>query len=124
MKGWLAKFSSAGAVVAAAACPVCLPKLALVGAFFGLGALGAYEYQFFIASQILSMVAVAGHAFAYPRHRDAWRLGVALGGGTAVFAGLYLFGGEILVYIGFAGLVLASATPFWNRLRRRACKSS
>lgn len=119
MKAWLEKSSSIGAVVAAAACPVCFPKLALIGALFGLGALGAYEYQLFIAAQALVVVTVVGHAFAYRRHRNSWPLGGAVASGAAVFAGFYLFGWEPLVYIGFAGLIAASATEFWNRLRRR-----
>ena len=118
MKAWLEKSSSIGAVIAAAACPVCFPKLALVGALFGLGALSAYEVQLFIAAQVLVGIAVAGHALAYRRHRDRRLLGAAAASGAAVFAGLYLFGWEPLVYAGFAGLVVASATDFWNRLRR------
>ncbi len=120
MKAWLEKSSSVGAVLAAAACPVCFPKLALLGAIFGLGALGAYEYQLFIAAQTLVGVAVVGQAFAYRRHRNGLLLGVAIVSGTAVFAGLYLFPWEPLVYIGFTGLVAASATEFWTRLRRKA----
>ncbi len=65
MKTHLEKIGSLGAVIAAAACPVCFPKLALIGALFGLGALGAYESQLFIAAQILVVVAVLGHALAY-----------------------------------------------------------
>lgn len=119
MKAWLEKSSSIGAVIAAAACPVCFPKLALIGALFGLGALGAYEYQLFIAAQALVVIAVVGHAFAYRRDRNLWLLGCAAASGAAVFAGFYLFGWEPLAYIGFAGLIAASATEFWNRLRRR-----
>ncbi len=120
MKAWLEKSSSIGAVVAAAACPVCFPKLALIGALFGLGALGAYEYQLFIAVQALVVIAVVGHALAYRKHRNAWLLGAAAASGAAAFAGLYLFGWEPLVYAGFAGLIAASAAEFWNRLRRRS----
>jgi mercuric ion transport protein len=120
MKSWLEKASSVGAVIAAAACPVCFPKLALIGALFGLGALGAYEYQLFIAAQALTVIAMAGHVLAYVRHRNGWLLGGALASGFAVFAGLYLLGWEALVYIGFAGLVGASATGLWNRLRRKS----
>ena len=119
MKAWLEKSSSIGAVIAAAACPVCFPKLALLGAAFGLGAFGAYEYHLFIATQVLVGIAVAGHALAYRRHRNLWLLGTAAASGAAVFAGLYLFGSEPLVYVGLAGLIVASATDFWNRLRRR-----
>ena len=119
MKTSLEKVGSVGSVIAAAACPVCFPKLALIGAFFGLGALSAYEYQLFIAAQALAAVAVLGQALAYLRHRNGWILAGSLLSGVAVFAGLYLAGSEPLVYIGFAGLVAASATEFWNRWRRK-----
>ncbi len=42
---------------------------------------------------------------------------------AAVFGGLYLFGSEAVTYIGFAGLVAASATEFWQRLRRKPAKN-
>jgi mercuric ion transport protein len=119
MKGWLEKSSGIGAVVAAAACPGCFPKLALIGALFGLGALSAYESQLFIAAQALVAIALVGHAFAYRRHRNPWLLCAAAASAAAVFAGLYLFGSEPVVYIGFAGLIATSATQFWNRLNRR-----
>ena len=119
MKTQLEKLGGIGSVIAAAACPVCFPKLAILGAFFGLGALGAYEYQLFIAAQALVAVALVGQVLAYLSHRNAWILGASLLSGIAVFSGLYLAGSETLVYIGFAGLVAASATEFWNRRRRK-----
>ena len=115
MKTHLEKLGGIGSVIAAAACPICFPKLALVGALFGLGALGAYEYQLFIAAQALVAVAVFGQVLAYLSHRNGWILGASLLSGVAVFSGLYLAGSEALAYIGFAGLVAASATEFWNR---------
>ena len=117
MKPWLDKAGSIGSVVAAAACPICFPKLAFIGALFGLGALGAYEYQLFIAAQVLVVVAVGGHVLAYLRHRNPWLLGAAVLSGAAVFAGLYLLGSEWLAYAGFAGLVATSATEFWSRYK-------
>ena len=120
MKGPLEKLGSAGAVIAAAACPVCFPKLALVGALFGLGAFGAYEAQFFIAAQALVIIAVIGHALSYLRHRNAWLLAAALASGAAVFAGLYLVGSEWLTYVGLVVLVLSSVPHLWARLGRRA----
>jgi hypothetical protein len=119
-KPGLEKIASIGAVIAAAACPVCFPKLALIGAVFGLGALSAFEYQFLIAAQALVALAVAGHALSYLRHRKRWLLGSAVLAGAAVFAGLYLAGSELLVYAGLAGLVAASVADLWRRLRPRA----
>jgi hypothetical protein len=98
---------------------VCFPKLALIGALFGMGALGAYESQLFLAAQALVVVAVAGHALSYMRHRNRWLLAAAIASGAAVFAGLYWAGSEALAYAGLAGLIIASATEFWTRFKRR-----
>jgi MerC mercury resistance protein len=117
MKTYLEKIGGVGSVIAAAACPVCFPKLALIGALFGLGALGAYESTLFAAAQFLVVVAVLGHALAYLRHRRLWLLALGVGSGAAVFAGLYALRSEAVVYAGFAGLVVASATDFWSRRR-------
>ena len=104
----LDKLGSVGAIVAAAACPICFPKLALLGALFGLGAFSAYEAQLFIAAQALVVVAMAGHVLAYRRHRKRWLLAFAFACGAAAFAGLHAIGSEWLAYAGFAGLVAAS----------------
>jgi hypothetical protein len=117
MKSYLEKFGSIGAVVAAAACPICFPKLALIGAVFGLGALSAFEYQFLIAAQALVALAVGGHVWSYLRHRNAWLLAAAVPSGVAVFAGLYVVGSELLVYAGLAGLLAASTADLWRRFR-------
>ena len=119
MKTYLEKIGAWGGVLAAAACPVCFPKLALIGALVGLGALGAYESTLFKAAQALVALAMVGHALAYLRHRRLWLLVLGVGSGAAVFAGLYLLGSEALIYAGFTGLVVASATDFWSRLAER-----
>ena len=119
MRIHLEKVGSIGALVAAAACPICFPKLALLGALFGLGALGAYESQLFIAAQVLIVLALVGHIVAYRRHVSWWLLGTAVLGAAAVFGGLYLVYSEPLIYAGFAVLVAASATDFWSRMRAK-----
>jgi hypothetical protein len=122
----LEKLGSLGAVVAAAACPICFPKLALIGALFGLGAFPAYEYQFLIAAQVLVALAAAAHVLSYRRHRNRRLLASALCGAAAVFVGLYAVGSELVVYAGFAALVAASSADLWKRLRpaRRAMLES
>jgi len=123
MKTHLEKIGIFGAIAAAAACPICFPKLALVGALFGLGALGAYESQLFLAAQVLIAVAVLGHVLAYWQHRKRWLLGLAIASGAAVFGGLYALHSEAVTYAGFVGLVVASATDFWGRYRRETPSS-
>lgn len=112
----LEKTGSIGAMIAAAACPICFPKLALLGALFGLGAFSAYEYQFLIAAQVLVVLAAGGHVLSYRRHRNAWVLAAALAGAGAIFAGLYAVGSELLAYAGLAALVAASTADLWKRL--------
>jgi len=123
MKAHLEKIGGYGGIIAAAACPVCFPKLALLGAVFGLGALGAYESELVVAAQALVAVAVIGHVLAYRRHGKRWLLGMGALSGAAVFVGLYLLGSETLVYAGFTGLVATSATDFWARFHGMPARS-
>lgn len=118
MKAHLEKLGSIGALIAAAACPICFPKLALIGALVGLGAFSAYEYHLLIAAQILVALAAAGHLLAYRRHRRRRVLGAGLLGAAGVFAGLYVAGSELLVYAGLAVLLAASTVDIWPRLLR------
>lgn len=124
MSRYLDKIGSVGAIIAAAACPICFPKLALFGSVVGLGALGAYEAQLFIVAQILVIVTVAANALAYRRHRKRWQLGAALAAGAAVFAGVYVLRTEWVSYAGFAGLLALSSLEAWRRLRHRPALSS
>src|SRR5437773_11056873 len=90
MRIHLEKIGSFGGLIAAAACPACFPKLALIGALFGLGAVGAQESQLVIAAQILPAVAALAHALAGLQRLKAWLLGLATVSVAAAFGGLYL----------------------------------
>src|ERR1051326_9219707 len=91
MRQHLDKLGSIGSVVAAAACPICFPKLALLGGLLGLGAFSAYEAQLFMAAQLLVVVSVTGQALAYRRHRNVWPFAAALAGGAGGFFGPFGF---------------------------------
>ena len=121
MKAYLDKIGGFGAILAGAACPVCFPQLAALGAIFGLGAFGSYEGQIFLATQILVVLAVIGHVLAYLQHRMAWVLSMAVAGGASFFLGLYVFSSETVIYAGFAALMLASMIDIVRRkqLRRK-----
>ena len=120
----LDKLGSAGALIAAAACPICFPKLALLGGLIGLGAFSAYEAELFLAVKLLVVVAMAGHVLSYRRHRNAWLLAAGLASGAGVFVGLYVLGSESVAYAGLAGLVGASGVDLWLRLRPRFARTS
>ena len=104
-------------MVAAAACPVCFPKLALIGALVGLGAFGAYETQLFLFAQALVVIAVLGHVVSYRRHGNRWLVAAAVVSGCAVFVGLYWARSELLIYAGFAGLIGAAVPELWMRFK-------
>ena len=112
------KFGTVGAVVAAAACPICFPKIALVGAAVGLGALAPFEGYIAVGVQILFVLALVGQVLAYPRHRNRWLL--SLSGATTVllFVAYYVLPSSILLQISLAGLVAASV---WLVVESRRC---
>ena len=53
-----------GALLAALLCPICSPKLALVGALLGLGVPAPSEGWFAASAQVFLIVALAGHGVA------------------------------------------------------------
>ena len=119
MRAYLDKIGSIGSVISAAACPGCFPQLAALGTLFGLGALGSYEGQIFLATKILVGLAILGHLVAYTVHRSVWLLILGTGGGVLFFLGLYVLGSESVVYLGFAAMLAASLWDLVRRLRMR-----
>ena len=110
MSLWLDKLGTSGAIVAAIGCPICFPKLAVVGALLGLGGLAAYEKYFILLVQILIIVALVGHIMAYRHHHNRFLLLSAVALSLAFFVALYLIGNEWLLYLIFAGHIFLS---FW-----------
>lgn len=117
MRARLQKLGSIGAVLAAAACPVCFPKLALVGAFFGLGALSAYETAFFFLAQGLVVLALGGSILSSRSHRHRAPLILACASALLFFASLYILPSEWLAYASLAGLIGASILDVVARKR-------
>ena len=112
------KFGSFGAIVAAAACPICFPKLALVGAIFGFGFLIEYEVVFVYLAQILVIVALVGHIMSYKRLQQKYLLTLASISTILFFVSLYVLVSEILAYVALAGLVIAT---IWVTIESRKC---
>ena len=119
MRAYLDKIGSLGSVFAAAACPVCFPQLAALGAVFGLGALGSYEGQIFLATKILVVLGVVGHVVAYLQHRILWIAALGVAGGIAFFLGLYVVRSEVVVYLGLGAMVAASVVDLVRRWKLR-----
>jgi hypothetical protein len=109
-----------GAVLAAIFCPICFPKLALLGVFFGLGALAKYEIVFFYASQAFVLMMLIATIMSYQRYKNKALLLVVIVSVLLFFISLYVFVSEILSYVALTGLVMASV---WTVFESRRCSS-
>ena len=118
MQSKLEKLGSFGGIVAAAACPICFPKLALIGALFGFGALAKYEVVFLYLAQILVMIALIGHVISYKRVQNGILLILAIISAILFFGSLYVFASETLSYFALTGLV---AAMIWMTIENRRC---
>lgn len=118
MKNKLEKFGSFGAIVAAAACPICFPKLALIGALLGFGALAKYEAVFFYGAQILVLLALAGQVVSYKKLQNWKILALAIVSAILFFVSLYVVVSEWLSYIALIGLIAAT---LWHVYDNRRC---
>ena len=121
MRSKLEKAGSFGAIVAAAACPICFPKLALIGALFGFGVLAKYEIVFFYMAQILIIIALVGHIISYKRLQNLTLLILAFLSAILFFGSLYVFTSEILSYFALTGMIAAMA---WMIIEDRRCTNS
>lgn len=120
----LEKLGTSGAILAAIVCPVCFPKLALIGAALGLGVLAPYEGWFVAAAQVFLVVALVGHVVAFRRHRNAWVPALAGVGVTLVIGSLWLRYVEALVYVGLGAVVAATVWSVFAMRRCVACETT
>lgn len=120
----LENYGSFGAVAAAAACPICFPKLALIGAFLGLGALAKYETFFFYGAHLLIVMALVGHVISYKKLRNRSLLALAIISAALFFVSLYFIASEILSYLALAGLVAATIWMIVASRRYDSCINS
>ena len=124
MRFKLENYGSFGAIVAAAACPICFPKLALIGAFLGLGALAKYETFFFYGAHVLILMALVGHVISYKKVQNRTLLALAIISASLFFVSLYLIVSEILAYIALTGLVAATVWMIVESRRYDSCVNS
>jgi len=115
---FLDRFGTAGAVVAAAACPICFPKLALVGAAVGLGVFAPFEGYVAMGVQVLFVLVFIGQLLAFRRHRNRWLLALSSATTVLLFVGYYVVPSSILLQVSLAGLVVAS---IWLAVELRRC---
>lgn len=112
------KIGTAGALLAALACPICFPKWAIIGLALGLGVFAPYERYVALAVQALFVVAFIGQYLAFRRHRRRALVVFSLATTVLLFAGYYLIPSALLLQISLAGLAAASV---WLFLEMRRC---
>lgn len=117
-RAWTEKFGTIGAFLAALACPICFPKLALIGAALGLGIFAPYERYIALAVQGLFVLALCGQILAYRSHRNSWLLGFAIFTTALMFIGYYVIPSSILLQIALVGLVAGSV---WQVVEAKRC---
>ncbi len=116
----LEKTSSFGTIIAAVACPICFPKLALLGSLLGLGFLAKYEFYFLIAAQVLVVITFVIHVLTYKQYRNRKILALSVASALLFFIAFYVFANEYLAYMAFAGLIAAS---FWSARAKKQCSN-
>lgn len=119
--GFIDKIGSVGSLLAAAACPVCFPMLAIVGSAVGLGVLHPFEGKVFLVFQLLVAVAMLGGIMSYFNHRKVLPLLIGIISPALIFFGLYVFFHPVIVYSGLFGLAVGSVTNFIANRRCKKC---
>jgi len=114
----LEKLGTFGAVLAALACPICFPKLALVGVALGMGVFAPFEGYVVLAVQALFVLAFVGQWLAFRRHRNRWLLSLSGAVTLLVFVGYYIFLSTVLLQFALVGLAVASV---WLVVELRRC---
>jgi mercuric ion transport protein len=115
------KFGTVGAVIAAAACPICFPKVALIGAAVGLGMFAPYEAYIAVAVQALFVLAFVGQTLSFRRHRNFWLLLLSATTTGLVFVAYYGLKSSLALQVALAGLVIASVWQMIELKRSAKC---
>jgi mercuric ion transport protein len=119
MQRWIIeKLGSVGALIAALACPICFPKLAIVGAAIGLGELAPFEGYVALGVQALFVLAFIGQLVAFAQHRNRWLLALSVLATLLLFSGYYVVPSSILLQASLLGLAVSS---MWLVLEQRRC---
>jgi len=112
------KVGSIGAVIGALACPICFPKIAIIGSAIGLGVLTPFEGYVAKGVQVLYLLAFIGQLIAFRQHGNRWLLGLSVLTTVLLFSGYYLVPSSLLLQVSLCGLVISSV---WLVVEQRRC---
>src|SRR5262245_46799870 len=110
------KIGPIGAVIGALACPICFPKIAVIGSAIGLGVLAPFELYVLKGVQALFLIALIGQVIAFRQHGNRWLLGLSLLTTVLLFSGYYVFPSSLLLQLSLSGLVISS---IWLLIEQR-----
>ena len=114
MSGILEKVGSVGTFITAAACPVCWPLFASIGATLGLGVLAPFEgIMMTIVFPAFVIISIVGTILSFINHRTYLPLAVSLVSAALILYGFYGGWNLILMYIGIFGLLAGSVLGFF-----------
>ena len=115
---FLEKEGSTGAIIGALACPICFPKIAIVGSAIGLGVLAPFEGYVAKGVQALFLIAFIGQLVAFRQLRNRWLLGMSLLTTLLLFSGYYVVPSSLLLQLSLCGLVISSIWLVIEQRRR------
>ncbi|MEH6626972.1 MAG: hypothetical protein V7739_11035 [Motiliproteus sp.] len=118
----LEKVGVTGSLFAAAACPICFPKLAAIGAIFGMGALAPFENYFFWGAQVFVLLTVIGQAVAFKLLKNRVLQLLSITSAVLFFLSLYVAVSETLSYVALAGIVLCGIWMVIEDRKKAACQ--
>jgi mercuric ion transport protein len=116
------KVGSIGAIIGALACPICFPKIAVLGSLVGLGVLAPFEGYVAKGVQALFVIAFIGQLMAFRQHTNRWLLGLSLLTTLLLFTGYYVVP-SILLQVSLCGLVISSIWLVIEQRRGRESKA-
>ncbi len=107
----LDRIGSIGALLAAVAAPCCFPLFAGIAAASGLGMFGGSEATVLYLFQGFTLIAIAGLALSYRKHRRFGPFALGILSGSMLAYAFYFWWRAELLYAGLFAIVIASV---WN----------
>jgi len=105
--------------ISVVACPVCFPKIAIIGSLFGLNYLAEYEIYFFYAFHAFIVFMLYKQIRFYRLSNNKALLALATVSTALFFVSLYFVVNEWLSYLALAGIVSAT---IWSSREKTSCQ--
>jgi hypothetical protein len=101
------------------ACPVCFPKIAIIGSLLGLNYLADYEVYFFYAFHAFIVFIFYKQCRYFLVSKNKYIMSLSTVSTLLFFVSLYIVVNEWLSYIALAGIVAAT---IWSSQDKASCQ--